>query len=103
MILIRGISTISDKNRASKLFVQHEPHLTLKPGHDIEVRNVENIVTIQTLLLVDRGWRGDPLGRTDEFFLLQIALDVTLRTRFLEGQIRDQRLDASERRLPCAI
>jgi hypothetical protein len=60
LVLVVDLATVADQDRPRDLLVQHQPHLALEPGDDVEVRDVDDVVTVQLLLLVDRGGSGDP-------------------------------------------
>src|SRR4029079_8704049 len=96
LVGIRNSAAIAEKNRTSELLIEHQPHLALHPGDDVEVRDVENIVTVELLLLVDGLRAGFTTSGTVELFLLLFTRDVTLRTSIVVREIRPVRLDAAE-------
>ena len=100
LVLVVHLAAVADQDRASDFLVQHEAHLGLQPGNDVERRDVDDVITVQLLLLVDGGGPGLALGDAEELLLLHVALDVTLRSGGVEGDVGRQRLDARERRLP---
>ena len=62
LVLVVRLTTVADEDRARELLLEHEPHLALQPGHDVEVRDVDDVVTVELLLLVDRGRGGGSLA-----------------------------------------
>jgi hypothetical protein len=92
-------AAVADENRASDLLLEHQAHLALQPDHHVEVRDVDDVVAVQLLLLVDRRRRGDAAGQPEELLLLQRPLDVAAGARLLVGDVGHERLDSRERAL----
>ena len=103
LVLIGDVTAVANEDGSSELLIQHRPHLTLEPGDDIEVDDVEHVITIQLLLLVDRGRGGDSLGDGEELLLLQGTGDVTLRTSLGLGDVGERRLHTGEGALASAV
>src|SRR5690606_32933478 len=81
---------------ASKLLLKHEADLPLQPCDNVEVRDVDDVITVELLLLVDGRRTGRATEEADDLFLLQITLNVTLRTSLLSRQVSNDRLNLRE-------
>ena len=103
MVIIRGQTTVANQNGTSNFLIQHHTHLTLNPSNNIEIGDIDNIITIQLLLLVDGGGSGGTLQQSEDFFLLQVTLDVTLCTSLILGNISEHGLNAGEGSVVNAI
>ena len=103
MVIIRGQTTVANQNGTSNFLIQHHTHLTLNPSNNIEIGDIDNIITIQLLLLVDGGGSGGTLQQGEDFFLLQVTLDVTLCTSLILGNISEHGLNAGEGSVVNAI
>src|SRR4029077_1182563 len=102
LVVIGNIATVTDQNSTSKLLVEHEAHLGLEPNHNIEVGDVNDIVTIELLLLVNRARSCNTLRDAEPLFLFQRSLYVALCPRVVEGDVSDDGLDTREGRVPCS-
>src|SRR5688572_6925757 len=99
LVFVVSIATVTDQSCTSDFLFEHEAHLGLEPSNEIELINVENIITIELLLLVN-GLRGRDTPRNlEELLLLQSSLDVTLGTSLFEREVRPVSLDPSKRAL----
>ena len=97
LVIRRRKTTIANKVRTSKLLVEHHTHLVLQPSDNIEIGNVNNVISIHLLLLVNGRRSGCTLKQREYLFLLKLTFNVTLRSSFVLGEIRKHRLDARER------
>jgi hypothetical protein len=68
---IGNIAAVTDQDGTRELLVEHEAHLSLEPNHNVEVGDVDDVVTIELLLLVDRARSRDTLRDAEPLFLLQ--------------------------------
>ena len=97
LVLVSVRAAVANQDRAGDLLLEHEAHLGLQPHHDVEVRDVHDIVAVQLLLLVDRLRGGDALEELEELLLLQVPLHVTLCAGLLHGDVSREGLDSRER------
>src|SRR5690606_13843379 len=96
LVLVSSRTTITDEDSASKLLLKHEADLPLQPCDNVEVRDVDDVITVELLLLVDGRRTGRATEEADDLFLLQITLNVTLRTSLLSRQVSNDRLNLRE-------
>ena len=99
MILIIYGTTIANKDCTSKFLIKLLPHLFLKEGYDIEISDISNVITIKLLLFVNRGGSSLSLNESEELFLLEVALDVTLSASSIRSKISNGGLNLCERRV----
>ena len=97
LVIAGSQTTIADQDGASQFLIQHHPHLGLHPGNNVEVSDVNLVITIYLLLLIDGGRRGGAFQQREDLFLLQLALDIALRTSLIFGNVRKDGLNARER------
>ena len=97
LVLVSVRAAVADQDRSGDLLLEHEAHLGLQPHHDVEVRDVHDIVAVQLLLLVDGLRGGNALQKLEELLLLQVPLDVTLCAGLLHGDVSREGLDSRER------
>src|SRR5688572_13382731 len=99
LVRIVNSTTIAEERRTGDFLTQHEVHLRLDPGDQVEVLDINDVVTVELLLLVD-GLRERLTSRDlEELFLLEAALDITPSSSLLERQIRCAGLDSTGRPL----
>ena len=103
MIVIRGATTITNQSRTSNFFVQHHTHLGLQHCSNIEISNIKHVVTIHLLLLIDGRRTGRTLQKSEDFFLLHVALNVTLSASFIFGNVCIDGLNAGERSVSSTV
>ena len=99
LVIAGSISTVADEDGSGELLVQHEAHLSLEPGHDIQIGNIDHVIAIELLLLVDGRRLGDSLEQLDDLVLLQVALHVTASTSLVGGDVGHDGLDPGEGRV----
>ena len=92
-------TAVAEEDRTSDFLVQHDTHLTPEPGHDVHGGDIDDVVTVEALLLVDGGRSGLSLRQTEVLFLLQVARDVAAGAGLLEGDVGVDVADAGERNL----
>ena len=103
LVVTRGQTTITNQNGASNFLIQHHPHLRLQPSHNIEISDIDHVVTIQLLLLVNRSRSSGTLQQAEHFLLLQFTLHVTPSTSLVLSNICKHRLNTRERGMMNAI
>ena len=94
-----GRTAVGHQDRTGDFLVEHHAHLTLEPGDDVEIDDVDDVIAIELLLLVDGLRRGGTLEQGEDFFLLQLTLHVTLGTGLVGSDVGEHRLDAGERNM----
>ncbi len=97
LVVRRDRATIAEQNRASELFLQLDLHLGLDPTDNIEISDVEDVVTVKLLLLVDGLRSGLPTDQLEDLFLLQLALLVTTSPRIVTGDVSEGGTNLGER------
>src|SRR5690606_36955930 len=85
------------------LLVEHEPHLLPDPVHNVEVRDVDDVIAVELLLLVDRSRSGLSTRDLEELLLLHVTLDVALGSGLLVGKVSGAGLETGERKVTCAV
>ena len=96
LILVRGVTTVANEDGAGQFLIEHDAHLALEPSDHVKVGDVDQIVTVELLLLVDGRRGGDPLGETEELFTLHVSGDVTLCSGLILGDVCVKGLDPAE-------
>src|SRR6478735_10490205 len=92
-------ATVTEEGRASELLVQLAAHLDLHPRHDVEVGDVDDVLTVELLALVDPRRSGRPAEHREDLVDLLVGLDVTPGPGLVRGDVRVRGLDAGERRV----
>ena len=107
MILGGSGAAVADEDITGHLLADHDLHLIPQEVDHVEIGDVDLVVTIKTLLLVDRLRGGHAL--VDLEHLVHLALVVlavkrkALRTGLVLGQIRVRGLDTGERGVTGAV
>src|SRR5690606_27599492 len=96
LVLVSSRTTITDEDSASKLLLKHEADLPRQPCDNVEVRDVDGVITVELRLLVEGRRTGRATAEADDPFLLQITPNVTLRTGLLSRQVSNDRLNLRE-------
>ena len=96
-LVITSNTTITNENRSSNFLIKHEAHLALDPRNNIELGDIEDIIAIKLLLLVNGLRASGTTGNTEELFLLQTTLDVTLCTSIISSNVGITGTNTSER------
>ena len=97
LVIRVGGTAVADQIGAGQFLVQHDAHLGLDPGYDVEVGDVDDVIAVQLLLLVNGLGRGSALQSAEDLLLLLVALDVTLCAGLVLGDVREHGLDTAER------
>ena len=97
LVVVGGKTTVANQDCTSDFLVQHHAHFALDPSDYIEIGNINLIVAIDLLLLVNGLRAGGTLEQGEYFFLLHVALDVTLRTRFVFCDVGECGTNAAKR------
>ena len=97
LIVVGTLTAITDQAGAGDFLVKLATHLALDPGDDIEVGDVDDIVAVELLFLINSLRIGRALQQREDLLLFKVALNVTLGTGGILGQIRKLALDAAER------
>ena len=97
LVLSIGKAAVADEDGSSQLLVQHHAHLVLHEHDDVEVGDVDDVVTVELLQLVDGLRVGLALQDDDLLFDLLGALDVTFCTGLVAGDVGRDGLDSRER------
>ena len=103
LVIRRRRTAIANEESASQFLVKHHAHLALQPANDIEIGNINDIVTIELLLLVDGRRIGRALKHSNHFVYLNITLNVTLSAGFVSRNISIGALDSAERSMVDTI
>ena len=92
LVLSNSGSAIADQDRTTKFLIQHDTHLTTKPSNYVEIGDVENVITIQLLLLIDGLRIGCSSQKSDNFLDLLLALSVTLCSSLIGSDVSEYAL-----------
>ena len=97
LVLIGSVAAVANKNRASELLVKHAAHLALQPDDHVEIGDVNDVVSVEFLLLVDGRRSRSALQQRNDLLFLQAASDVALGPSFIGRDVGNGSLDAGER------
>ena len=100
---VADCSTITYENLTSDFLLKHASHFHLKPCYHIEVCDIENIVSVKSLLLIDSCRFNVSLKQAKLLVGLFGALDVTLSSCLVLCDISKHCLNAAERSMLNAI
>ena len=90
---------VTNESGANDLLVQHNTHLALHPCNNVQIGDVDNVVTIDLLQLVNSLRSGGTREQREDLLDLLVALLVTTSTSLILGNVCRDRLDASKRSL----
>ena len=103
LIIARRKTTITNKNRSGDFLIEHHSHLRLEPSDNIEISNIYNIVSIELLLLINGRRSSCSLKQREYFFLLKIALNITLGPSVILGNVCKHGLNPGERSMVYTV
>src|SRR5699024_655235 len=103
LVIGRRQPTIANQASAGDFLFELMSHLLLPPGDHIKLGNVDNVIAIHPLLLVNSGRRSRTLQQTEHLLLLEVALDVTLGSSIILGQVREGSAEPAERSMVNAV
>ena len=100
---VANCSTVTYKNLTSDFLLKHASHFHLKPCYYVEVCDVENIVSVKSLLLIDCCRFNVSLKQSKLLVGLFSTLDITLSSCFILCNISKHCLNAAERSMLNAV
>src|SRR5699024_4498077 len=103
LVIGRRQPTVANQNCPSDFLVELIAHFLLQPGNNIKLGNVDDVIAIHPLLLVNGGRRSRTLQQTEHLLLLEVALDVTLGSSIILGQVREGGTEPAERSMMNAV
>ena len=103
LVVIRCKSAVADKTCSRDFLVQLASHLALDPSDNVEVNNVDRVISVHLLFLVDGLRVSSSLQKAEDLFFLRVALQVTSSSGLLAGKICELGLDAGERKVMSAV
>ena len=103
--IVRGldIAVVTKQNCRSNFLMEHQQHLGLDPSHGVEGGDVQHVVPVHLLALIHRGRTGGAVLQLEELVLLHCALDITLSSGFILGDVCVYRTNPSKRSTGDAI
>ena len=96
LVLAGLVPTVADEDGSRELLVKHDTHLSLEPGDNVKIGDIDDIVAIELLLLVDGRRIGGPLEELDDLLLLKVTGHVTSSSSLIRRNIGNHGLDAGE-------
>ena len=97
MIGIVRKTTIANQNRPSNFFIEHSTHLGLNKRYNVEIGDVNDIVTVELLLFVNSNGCSYPAKSSNNFFHFEVSLNVTLSTSLISSDVGKNALNSRER------
>ena len=100
---VADCSTITYENLTSDFLLKHASHFHLKPCYYVEVCDIENIISVKSLLFIDSCRLNISLKQAKLLVGLFGALDVALSSCFILCNISKHCLNAAERSMLNAV
>ena len=103
VIIRRSKSTITNKDSSCDFLIKHDSHLTTDPRNNVEICDINDIITIKLLLLIDGLWSSCSLQECEYFLSLSITLNITLSSCLISCDVSEYRLNSAKRCVLCSV
>ena len=103
LVVIGCKSAIADKACSCDFLIQLASHLALDPSDNVEVNDINGVVSVHLLFLVDGLRISGSLQEAEDLLFLGVAFEVTSRSRLLAGKICELGLNTGERKVMSAV
>ena len=99
LVIAAGVTAVTNQDSACQFLVQLTAHLVLDPCNNIEIGNVQNIVTVQFLLLINGLGVSGTFCQGNNLFCLLLTLGIASCTCFFRSNVSKTGLYTAKRQV----